>query len=467
MAVNMKCRYALMFVAFAFAARVSAGIVPIWKVDSIATSPLLVVATVQSVEKIDPILTPRGQSNPARYWEATLLVHRTFRNDQNLSTPAHSGDRIKLRYLSFAEGPSGVNPPMWLWLSVGETLVFPIAPSGETGEWKPTAPEGKGLVVPALKSEWERGTPATTGQQFIAIELTNALANGLPGDQYKAAVYVRDVVRLPEYFRTLLEEAVGTNDDRWLKVAVAFLTAPGIPRPTVSEYLDGSSNRAVLGDVDWTALALLKGARRDYPNRLIRVLVRDATAHYWGSAGVLVEFKNSPVLRQELTSALRERKVGTVYIAWTLARNQQTTFVQDAILFAQNMIENRLLTGAEAITATMLVRDFGSDTDFNRLLQTLRRFQIEDETQFRTLANYASSSQGNMRELRIAEVLISDKRLAYQPNIRYCDMAVSSVNRLTGKRFVPNWNQYMSASTQERDQIVKQVAEWLKTNLPK
>jgi len=427
----MKFRFAIIAtIALTSAPHLHAGIWHVCTIREIQDAPLLAVATVEAVAKKKPVPPDRTRSKlPEQYWEAALRVHRSYSHQ-----PLRVGTRINVRYVSYGDlgaGAGGVNGyPIWPRLETGQTALFPLAPE-ENGSWRLVADEGTNLTVPALIAPRTLEAPPN-GRASILAELANTLANGDTPSRYAAAVYLREPGAWPDGFQEILERDIGTSDDRWLEVACALLASLGIPQPTVAELmatpdLQGLGNRTA-------AWALAKGAKRDYPDRLIRCLLRNMPVYGWGAANRLLEFKESPLVIGGMKSSLSRDPGGSIYVAWVLVRDGQREFLPEALDAAVNLVsapERVLMKRLQA--SSWLLRDYGSDRQFDVIPATLRRLKNRNEDAYRKLfgsVNYMQSP----RELRVAAVLIDDRRSGFG-TLRYCDVAAATVERLSGQAF--------------------------------
>jgi hypothetical protein len=108
--------------------------------------------------------------------------------------------------------------------------------------------------------------------------------------------------------------------------------------------------------------------------------------------------------------------------------------------------------------SSALLRDYGTDDQFDIIPATLRRLQNVNEDQYRKLFGSVSYRQ-NKRELRVAAILIDDRRPGFG-NLRYCDVAAATVEKLSGENF--GIEQEMTAS--EHDRAVALAAAWLSSH---
>jgi hypothetical protein len=261
----------------------------------------------------------------------------------------------------------------------------------------------------------------------------------------------------PEGFREALEIAIGDDDERWLEAACAVLVSMGTPHSPIAQLVAGENLKS---DADKaTAWLLGKGAKRDYPDRLIRCTLRDMPAYDWGAANVLLEFKDSPLVIRELTTLLKSDPTGSIYAAYVLVRNGQTAFKSEAVEAAGKLVIDPSTPYGAWRTAVWLLRDYGSDGQFGVLIASLRRLKTADEAQYRSLFGAIDDRQSK-RALLADAVLLNDRRPWPTSTFRYCDMAVASIEAISGERF----GMKQEITLEERDRAVAAASAWLKSH---
>jgi hypothetical protein len=440
-------------IALTLPSRLHAGFVHVWGIGEIDDAPLLAVATIEEVVKLQTPATGLTRSRiPQQYWQALLRVHRTYSRP-----PIPIGERITIRYLSYVDpGAGGGNIPFLPRFEKGQTALFALTQQ-DSGLWTLVPNEGHNLTVPALLSPPRRSEPAPNGRTFILTELANALAVGETANRYDAAVYLRNAGTWPDGLREIVERSVGTSDDRWLEVACALLASLGIPHPTIAELM---ANPNVPGPINQgVAWALAKGATRDYPDRLIRCLLRNMPVYEWGAANELLEFKDSALVISSMKTLLSRDPAGSIYVARVLVRNGQRAFLSEALDAAVKLVsdpEHVLMSRLQA--PSLLLLDYGSDKQFDVIPATLRRLKNQNENAYRNLFASVNYRQ-NRRELRLASILIDDRRPGFG-TLRYCDVAAASVQTLSGESF--GIKQEMTL--EERDLAVARAAAWLNSH---
>jgi hypothetical protein len=150
---------------------------------------------------------------------------------------------------------------------------------------------------------------------------------------------------------------------------------------------------------------------------------------------------------------------GSIYAAYMLVRNGQRAFLTEALKAAVKLVSNPGLVPMNRLQASSaLLRDYGTDDQFDIIPATLRRLKNVNEDQYRKLFGSVSYRQ-NKRELRAAAILIDDRRPGFG-SLRYCDVAAATVEKLSGENF--GIKQEMPAS--ERDRSVALAAAWLSSH---
>jgi hypothetical protein len=389
---------------------------------------------VDEVTKGD--LVPAGvlkSQVPTDYAFTELEVLRAFRQADNISPK--QGDRIRLQYYSYHDKNAAVTgSPVWPWFKKGDIVVVPLQrnPTASRSPWRLTADEGMSITVPAIRQPWRSDEGPQTPIDFLFRELASSLAYGSPDEAFRAASYLESQYSpiLKSELMPLLEAAVASHEDRWIEIATSLLSSLGIPRPSVADFRSGmwrTGSRSVDG-VDALIAAVLEKLPRSArtEEELIYRLIDDSGVHSWGSAMSLIEFANHRALVEHLKRALSQRKPGTVYVAWTLVNKGQKGFLQEALAYAMQLIEQPGEGATEMQAVCPLVRDYGTDTQFHRLVAAIRKYQYADLKRYQILFGYSLYSGKNPREQQIAGVLLEDKR-PFASELRYCDLGLAEM----------------------------------------
>ena len=184
------------------------------------------------------------------------------------------------------------------------------------------------------------------------------------------------------------------------------------------------------------------------------------SGYEWGSRDVLVQFKDSPLVIDGMKDRLSDDPAGSIYVAWGLIQNGQQAILPEALEAAVKLSRNPeevSITRLQASSALLL--DYGDESQFEVILESLRRLKYKNEFAYRKLFGTVGFSK-NPRELRAAAILIDDFRPGYVTQ-RYCDVAAHSIQRLSGESF----NIKQDMTREERDLAVERASVWVKKYL--
>jgi hypothetical protein len=252
-----------------------------------------------------------------------------------------------------------------------------------------------------------------------------------------------------------MQAAMGANDDAWLETGCAFL-GMFVGLRNNPELVYGEASPPFHSFRELVTWILWKGDRRDYPNRLIRRLLRNSPAYARGAANTLVDFKDSTVLIDELNSRLRRGVSGSMTVAWFIVKSGQRAVLPEALNLAQKQVGNPASAPAgELQAAAQMLATYGDDRQFETLVAAMRRLKQQDGNYYLDLWRGAASEQ-NKRVLRLAAILIDDWRQAY--GYRYCDLA-AFVEWVSGDKF--GFGRLEQMAPADRDRFVARAAAWL------
>ena len=79
-----------------------------------------------------------------------------------------------------------------------------------------------------------------------------------------------------------------------------------------------------------------------------------------------------------------------------------------------------------------MIRDFGTDQEFNRVVAEIRAAQYRDRPRYDELWRNIIWSE-NDRERAVLEILLKDDRI-YQANLRYSDIARGKLTRIQARK---------------------------------
>jgi hypothetical protein len=155
---------------------------------------------------------------------------------------------------------------------------------------------------------------------------------------------------------------------------------------------------------------------------------------------------------------LKSDPSGSIYAAYVLLRNGQNGFKSEALDAAVKLVSDPADLPMDRLhAAASLLRDYGSDRQFEVILTTLRRLKTTHEDQYRALFG-AVEDRRNERILLAAAILIDDRRVGWGERFRYCDVAAGDIEAISGQHF--GIQQEMTLEV--RDRAVAAASEWLK-----
>jgi hypothetical protein len=428
-------------------------------------TPVQAVGTVEQVTRLGPVPAERRRSNaPERYYEARVLVRRAF-----FHTEPHrfaQGDRIAIRYVSAdppipfgASGGGGSSlPPVVVTFQKGETSWFPLVPwQPASGRWDLAAGDGWRTVFPAAPDASSFAAPPRTARGFALREMANTLTHGTARERSGAVIWLSAFAGdVPPELPRLLRAALGGDDDKWLETGCAFLGLYGAPQDDQAALTYGEASPPFHRVRDMVTWILWKGDRRDYPNRLIRRLLRHSGDYAWGAANALVQYKDSTVLIDGLNRAMRRNAAGSITIAYFIVKAGQQAVAPEALDLAVRLVNRAAVLGTgELPAAAQLIVTDGDDRHFDALAAALGRFKRENENAYRDLWG-AAAFGSNRRGLRLAAILLDDRRPGFV-TFRYCDVAAGAVAALSGQNFGISRDMPLAG----RDRAVARASAWI------
>jgi hypothetical protein len=403
-------------------------------------------APAYAVCAVEEVTRGRAASPYEHFYELRARVLRGF--------GAKAGERIAVRYRSAdsplpmqASGGGSSEAPVVRRFVPGQAALFALergTAAVELGDW-----------LPALRDA--PGGMSHSAREFFLRELVQTLTRGPIRDRLQAAALLSQYDgEVPAELARLLRASLGSNDDAWLETGCVFLGLWGVPLETQAELTYGEASPPFHGLRQMVTWILWKGDRRDYPNRLIRCLLRNAGEYSWGAANALLQYKDSTVFLDGVNAAMRRNAAGTMTVAWFAAKAGKQAVLPDGLDFAVRLVERKSASPLREIhPAVQMILTYGDAAHFDALVRAVARFQKEDESFYREL--WGAAGYGvNRRELALARVLIGDKRPGFV-TLRYCDVAASVVQRLSGQDFGVTQQMPQAA----RDAAVGRAAAWL------
>ena len=339
---------------------------------------------------------------------------------------------MRLDYEALPEGDPGISVPDVPDLKPGDTLVLPLKLNTEpsTAPWRLIGNGGGSLVVPAIVRDPPFASPED-GRSFLLREIASTLIAGTRRERFAEARYVAGQGAIAQDVMKLLRSKLTAGDDRWSMIASALLSAMGVPRPTVADLRSGKGVGFVSGSLI-TAVLQTIGPSQAAKDRLIHHLLLNSDFASWGVGVTVREFAREPSLARELRKMLKARSPGALSVARSILSAGQIDIWKDATKLAFYYVSTRAVSPAELRDACWVIRDFGTDEQFGRLLGEVRRTQYSDQRRYDELWRSIIWSD-NDRERAVLEVLLKDDRI-YQPNMRYSDIARGELARIQKRK---------------------------------
>lgn len=397
----------------------------LWSFERLAEAPVIATCIVEeTTHDSSPLIV--GQRVLIAH--AKLLVLRSFPH-----SPVQPGDRIKLDYEALPENPWGRSGgPDVPDLKAGAVFAFPLLlnlhPS--TAAWRLVADEGESLVIPAIRREPPFAAPPRNGREFLLDEIASVLIHGTRAEVLTEATYASGQKTIAPELVSLLAGTAGVGEDRWVLIAASLLSSFGTPRPTVADFRLGKDTAG--GSFFSGALMNLVlqrlGDSAQAKEKLIHQLLINSDIASWGVGVTLREFAQEPSLIRELRAMLRSASPGALDVARDILGAGQKEVLGDATALAFNYLSASVADPTDIRAACWVIRDFGTDEQFNRLVAAVRRSQYEDRHRYDLLWSDTIWSD-NARERRVLYLMLDDQR-TYQADERYSDIARGELKRI-------------------------------------
>jgi hypothetical protein len=371
-------------------------------------------------------------------------------------------------YAEDPERPLMVDGYAFPEIFIGDTTVFPLRKVEQGGEirWEILADEGWGLLIPCAKAS-PSSTDDKSAFHFLHAELAGALARGTYHDVYRAAQYLTlmgspDADSLAE-LEHLVEDTIGDSQERWFDIAVACYCTGSWPIPKILEI--GDSPARVRGNFSFTIRALRRVDTEQLVDRFLARAIEHLKEHANGTAGaILTNGSRNPVAVRLLNECLLEDRPEALYAAYIIVRDKEHPILATALAAAVKMLlqpykkEDFIYLNA----ACGLIRSYGSEDDFKRLLDEIARTKRADREKFFYLWQACAYALGE-RQIPIIRLYIDEEESPFKWKTRFCDTATVELQRVTGQDF--GMSGYDLDKT-ERDKAVAKARAWLLENYP-
>lgn len=398
--------------------------------EKLAEAPVIITCIVQETSR-DP--SASGPKRGVVAAHAMLLVLRSFN-----PSAVVAGERIRLDYEALpalppgGQGGSGPDVPP---LVQGAVFALGLKPNPRPSfdGWRLVADEGQSLVIPAMRRAPPFAGQPRNGREFLLNEIASVLITGTRAEVHAEVSYVSRQKTIASEVMHLLESKLAADADRWALIAGSLLSSLGVPRPTVADLRNG---KGALGQ-DFsgsliTALLRKLGSSEKAKEKLIHQLLTNSDIASWGVGITLQEFAQEPSLVRELRGMLESRSPGSLYVAFHILIAGQKSILGDATALALHYISAPGAKPSDRRVACLVVRDFGTDEQFGRLVSAIRQSQYEDRHRYDELWSATIWSDNN-RENEVLEILLADQRVV-QGNQRYSDIARGELARIKARK---------------------------------
>ena len=387
-----------------------------------------VLATVR-VERLTRGTLPSGSPNRTVFGRAEISVLRAF--PPSALVP---GQHIQLEYEQLPEEAPSMNGPDVPPLQSASIFVLPLKlnPRPEIEAWHLTADEGLGIVIPAIEPQLAFPAQPKSKREFLLKEVAAALGAGTRDETVREASYLR-LQKTNAYaaeVMMLLESELNGEKQRWALVAASLISSPGIPRPTVANFMAGKYEGL---DTSWPGSLAEMSVRRlakfvDGQDQLIHQLVSISDLNEWGSGFALQEFAQDAGLATELRSALEAHRPGSLYVAYDVIKAGQRGIITSALNTAFAYVNGASKRHSDIQAACWVIRDYSTDAQFEEFLSDIKKSQYSDQKHYDELWRNTIWSDSE-RERAVLEILLNDQRM-YNSTQRYSDIARYELARL-------------------------------------
>ncbi len=422
---------------------------------------ILVVAEVLEVTQEERIAKEKTRWRiPLLRMSAKISVKRSFAISGEHGI--HEGEAVPIEYYAIdQENCKGItNGPQFPNLSPGDVFVFPLkkTQTQEADSWELIDEEDFCLLTPAVIDRPRREGEARTGIAFLRSELAGAFSRGRYETVFKAAKYLGHLHDWGKQFEEtykLVAEQVGDDQDRWLSIAVACYCAMGMPRSKVADLLKSGEHQRLQAALVAKALGHIDGNGLD--DRIIALSMKQRNLHTWGTAVTIAgNYARHPTAIRLLTEALKDATPEAVYIAQYIIKDGTHPLSQVATDAAVKVLMQPGRSDFSSLRpACQLIRDYGDEDAFALLLDQIRKSQKLNLKRY-TMLWQSCAYVKSQRLLPICDILINDQR-QFTDNLRFCDLAVGTVQSLSGKDFG-----YRSKQTEvERNRAIEKARAYL------
>ena len=228
----------------------------------------------------------------------------------------------------------------------------------------------------------------------------------------------------------LLTHSTGVDGERWTLIATSLVSVLGVPRPRIADFSDskyGTNLESWKGSLVEASVQKAMSFSEGKENLIHQTLdISDLAA--WGAGVTLQEFAQEASLVRELDLMLKSRRPGALYIAYDMLKAGQNKIRAAAMAAALAYVNDPSKNHSEIQAACQVIRDFGTEAQFNQLVRAIRKYQYEEPKHYDELWRNTIWSD-NDRERTVLEILLADQRM-YDASQRYSDIARNELARL-------------------------------------
>jgi hypothetical protein len=399
----------------------------VWQLETLAsTASVLATVRVEQTSHDNSLPQSLDRTVLAR---ADLLVIRAYPP----STLAR-GQHIQLEYEQLPDGRSFMSGPDVPPLQAGAIWVVPLKPNPrpQAEAWRLVADEGIGTVIPAVEADPPFSVQPKNEREYLLHEVATALSIGTREETLREPSYLmhqNTTGYAPEMMK-LLDSAMNGDVERWALVAASLVSALGIPRPTIADFLAGRYE--ALG-TSWPGSLAEMSVRKiakysDGQEKLIHAFLHISDLNEWGTGVTLQEFAQNAALVRELRFMLEAHRPGSLYVTYDVMKVGQRSVVAAAMNTAFAYVNGASKRRSDIQAACWVIRDFGTDVQFKEFLDDIRRYQYQDAKHYDELWRNTIWSD-NERERAVLGILLADQRM-YDSSQRYSDIARNELTRL-------------------------------------
>ena len=423
-----RCTFATFVLCLAIIPICNSYPTSVWRLDMVAKN-----AAVLATVKVGPV-SPAGTQEESVYrtvpGHVEVVVLRSFP-----PSAMKADEHIQVDYRTLPAGNSGMNGPDVAYFKEGMVLIVPLKsnPRPATDAWRLFADIGGGIVIPAIEKKRASLDRARDGREYLLQEIASGLGSGTRDEVLMEASYLsqQKTNDFAAELMQLLTHSTGVDSERWTLIATSLVSVLGVPRPRIADFSDskyGTNLESWKGSLVEASVQKAMSFSKGKEN-LIHQTLDISNLAGWGAGVTLQEFAQEPSLVRELDLMLKSRRPGALYIAYDMLKAGQNKIRAAAMAAALAHVNDPSKNHSEIQAACWVIRDFGTEAQFNQLVRAIRKYQYEEPKHYDELWRNTIWSD-NDRERTVLEILLADQRM-YDASQRYSDIARNELARLS------------------------------------